>query len=61
MDTCSIGAVLCSAADCLAQLLGLLHPFAGYRVYDVEHTELMGSNSSLEVREDLLDEDRFGL
>ena len=57
MNSGGIGAVLCGAADRLAQLLGLLHPLAGYRVYDVEHTELMGSICSLEMRKDLLDDD----
>lgn len=54
-------AVLGRAADCLACLPGLFHPFSCYRVYDVENTELMGSGCTLEMRKELLDQDRLGL
>lgn len=41
--------------------LGLVHPFARYRVYDVEYPQFVCARSFLEVREEFLDENGFGL
>lgn len=57
VDASGEGAIWRGAADGLALLLRLLQPFAGYRVYNVEHAELVGARSFLEVGENPLDED----
>lgn len=51
------GAIGSRAADGLALLLRLLQPFAGYRVYNVEHAKFVGARGLLEMGEYPLDED----
>ena len=55
------GAVGGRAVDDLALLLGLLHPLARYRVYNIEHSQLVGAGRLLEVSVDLLNQDGFRL
>ena len=40
---------------------GLVHPFARYRVYDVEYSQLVCARCPFKVGEEFLDEQRFGL
>ena len=61
MHSGAIGAILGGATDNLALLLRLVHPFASYRVYDVEHSQLVSAGCLFEVSIDLLDQYRFGL
>lgn len=53
--------VLRGATYGLSLGLGLVHPFARYRVYDVEYSQLVCSWCFLEMGIKLLDENRFGL
>ncbi len=55
------GAILGRAVYGLVVGLGLVQPLSGYRVYDVEHSQLVCSRRFLEVCVDLLDENRFRL
>lgn len=55
------GAVRRRCVDDLAMLLGLVQPLAGYRVYDIQHTQLVGARCLFEVRIELLDKDGLGL
>jgi hypothetical protein len=48
-------------ADGLAFCFGHIHPFPGYRVYDVENAQLVCCRGLLEMGVELLDENRFGL
>lgn len=57
VDTASEGAILSRGVYGLAVGLRLVEPLAGYRVYDVEHSQLVCSRGLLEVRVYLLDED----
>lgn len=61
VNTSGIGSILGRAVYCLSLSLGLFEPFPGYRVYDVEYSQLVCSWCLLEVCVDLLDEDGFGL
>lgn len=45
----------------LSRIFGLFRPFPGYRVYNVEHTKLVGARSLSKMGVEFLDEDRFGL
>lgn len=46
----SIGAVRGRPVDGLTLLPGLVQPLAGYRIYDIEHAELVRARRLLEVR-----------
>lgn len=48
-------------ANRLSLGLGLVHPLASYRVYDVEYSQLVRAWCFLEVKVELLDKDRLGL
>lgn len=61
MHTSGVGPVDGRAIDSLALLLCLVKPATGYRVYDVQHAQLVCSRRLLEVSKDLLDENRLGL
>lgn len=61
VDASGIGSIRGRAVNCLCLCLGLLEPFPGYRVYDVEYPQLVCSRCLFEVCEDFLDEDGFGL
>lgn len=61
VDASGVGSILGRAVYCLCLGLCLLQPFSGYRVYDVEYSQLVCSWCLLEVGVDLLDEDRLGL
>lgn len=56
-----ISAILRRAVYWLSLGLGLLEPFAGYRVHYVENPQLVRPGRLFEVRVNLLDEDGFGL
>ena len=45
----------------LSRLAGLVYPLSGYRVYDIQNSQLVCARCFLEMCIDLLDEDGFGL
>lgn len=47
------------AAGRLTGLASSFYPLAGYRVYDIEYTQLVGARCLFEMGEDLLDENGF--
>lgn len=57
----SICSVRGRAAYCLPLLLCLLHPLAGYRVYDVKNSQFVCCGCLFEVGVDFLDEHGLGL
>lgn len=57
IDTSSVGSIRGRAVYCLRLRLGLLKPFPGYRVYDVEYPQLVCSRRFFEVCEDFLNKD----
>lgn len=61
VDAGGEGAIRGIAIDDLALVFGLLQPFSGYRIYNIEYAEFVCAGSLLEVRENLLDEERLGL
>lgn len=61
VDASGVGSIRGRAVYCLCLGLGLLEPFPGYRVYDVEYPQLVCSWCLFEVCIDLLDKDGFGL
>jgi hypothetical protein len=54
VDASGIGSIRSRAVYCLRLRLGLLEPFSGYRVYDVEYPQLVCSRCLFEMRKDFL-------
>lgn len=50
-----------TTTGCLTSLAGLVYPLSGYRVYNIEYSQLVCSWCFLEMGVDFLDEDGFGL
>lgn len=59
IDTSGEGAIGCGVARRLSSLASSFYPLSGYRVYDVEYSQLVGARGLLEMGENLLDENGF--
>jgi hypothetical protein len=57
VDASGVGSIRGRAVYCLRLRLGLLEPFSGYRVYDVEYPQLVCSRCLLKVCKDFLNKD----
>lgn len=59
MDACSEGSIGGIRPRSLPGLSSGIYPLSSYRVYDIEHTQLVGAWCLLEMREDLLNKNGF--
>lgn len=59
VHTCSESAIWSIRSRSLTGLFGGLYPLSRYRVYDIEHAQLVSARCLFEMGEDLLDENGF--
>lgn len=59
VDSSGESAIGCGSARRLSSLASSFYPLSGYRVYDVEYSQLVGARGLLEMSKNLLDKNGF--